>query len=425
MNYDESLKYLENLAVFGVRLGLQRIEELLKRLNNPEKKYKTIHITGTNGKGSTARFIANSLSACGIKTALYTSPHLVSYEERMEISGELISKEEFAQILTKIKTAVDDMITSGAECPTQFEVLTAAAFLYFAEKNIEYAVIEVGLGGLLDSTNVILPEISVITNVTLEHADKCGGTLEGVAKHKAGIIKENIPLVTGAKGEPLEIIKRVAKEKHSEILVMGEDFFAEFNWKNLKFKDKFGELEYNLSMKALYQRENSAIAVETIFMLAKKEPRIKKDIILKAISNTIHSGRFEKIDGIILDGAHNPAGITALRETLDALYKDERRAFLLGILKDKSVDKMLSILIRQNDKAIITEPNSERAMKKEELFAFTKKYTDNVVIAKNIEDGLQHLKSSEGLKVIAGSLYLIGRARSMLNLGDKYVSKRF
>ncbi len=414
MNYDESLNYLQSLTVFGVRLGLQRIEELLKRLNNPEKKYKTVHITGTNGKGSTARFIANSLTACGIRTALYTSPHLVCYEERMEIDGELISKEEFAKIITEIKTAVDDITASGAECPTQFEVLTAAAFLYFAEQKVEYAVTEVGLGGLLDSTNVIIPEISVITNVTLEHADKCGGTLEGVAKHKAGIIKAKVPVITGAKGMPLETIKRVAKEKHSEIFVLGENFFAEFNGKDLKFKNDVCELEYNLSMKALYQQENSAIAIETLFILSKNEPRIKKDVILQAIANTTNSGRFEKIDGVILDGAHNPAGIKALRETLDAFYKDENRVFLLGILKDKAADEMLSVLIRRRDKVIVTEPNSDRAMKKEELFSLIKKYTANVVVAKNTKEGLELLKESKGLKVVAGSLYLIGGLKTFL-----------
>lgn len=411
--YDEALDYLESLAVFGVRLGLQRIEELLRRLGNPEKKYKTVHITGTNGKGSTARFIANSLTACGIKTALYTSPHLVCYEERMEIDGELIEAADFAEIIAKIKNAVDDMQASGFECPTQFEVLTAAAFLYFAEQKVEYAVIEVGLGGLLDSTNVIIPEISVITNVTLEHADKCGGTIEGVAKHKAGIIKENVPSVTGAKGKPLEIIKRVAREKNSQLFVMGEDFFAENEGEGLKLKSKCEEISYKLSMKALYQRENSALALFALLFLAKSESRIKTDAVLKAFQNTKHQGRFEEIDGVIIDGAHNPAGISALRESLDALYKDKERIFLLGILKDKAADDMLSILIRQGDEVIITKPDSPRAMEEQDLFVIAKKYTDKAVIVKNVEDGLKLLRKSDGLKIVAGSLYLAGAVRSL------------
>ncbi|MBO6304228.1 MAG: bifunctional folylpolyglutamate synthase/dihydrofolate synthase [Selenomonadaceae bacterium] len=414
MNYDEALKYLQSLEVFGVRLGLQRIEELLRRLDNPEKKYKTIHITGTNGKGSAAHFVANALTACGIKTALYTSPHLSRYEERITIDGKLISKEEFAETISKVKSVIEEMLKSGTECPTQFEVLTAVAFLYFAEQKVEYAVIEVGLGGLLDSTNVIIPEISVITNVTLEHADKCGGTLQGVAEHKAGIIKENIPVVTGAKGEPLNIIKRVAKEKNSDIFVLDEDFFVKRKGESLNFKNADEEIDYTLAMKALYQAENSAVAWEALFVLAKKDYRIKKDVAVKAIENTVHAGRFEQIGNIILDGAHNPAGIAALRETLDALYSAEKRIFLLGMLKDKAVEEMLSILIREDDEVIVTKPVSNRAMSEDELFALAKKYTDNVVIAKSIEDGINILRKSDGIRIIAGSLYLIGAARERL-----------
>lgn len=414
MNYDEALKYLQSLEIFGVRLGLQRIEELLRRLDNPEKKYKTIHITGTNGKGSVAHFVANALTACGIKTALYTSPHLSRYEERMTIDGKLISKEEFAKTISKVKSVIEEMLRSGTECPTQFEVLTAVAFLYFAEQKVEYAVIEVGLGGLLDSTNVIIPEVSVITNVTLEHADKCGGTLQGVAEHKAGIIKEKIPVVTGAKGEPLNIIKRVAKEKNSNIFVLDEDFFAERQGEKLKFKNAEEEIDYNLAMKALYQAENSALALETLFTLAQKNSRIKKITAVIAVENTMHAGRFEQIGNIILDGAHNPAGIAALRETLDALYSEEKRIFLLGMLKDKAVEEMLSILIREDDEVIVTKPVSNRAMSEDELFALTKKHTDNAIIAKSIEDGINILRKSDGIRIIAGSLYLTGAARESL-----------
>lgn len=413
MTYDEALKYLESLEVFGIRLGLQRIEELLRRLKSPEIKYKTIHITGTNGKGSTARFITNSLSACGIKTGLFTSPHLVCYEERMEIDGNLISKTEFAAMLTMVKSVVDDMICEGEECPTQFEVLTAAAFLYFAVKKVEYAVIEVGLGGLLDSTNVITPEISVITNVTLEHADKCGGTLEGVAAHKAGIIKEKVPVVTGAEGKPLEIIKTTATEKNSQIFVLGEDFFVETQSEGLIFKDKT-QIPYNLSMKALYQRQNSALAIKALLLLSEKDRRIKQDTVLKAVLNTTHAGRFEQIGDIILDGAHNPAGILALRKTLDELFKDAPRTFLLGVLKDKAVGDMLKTLLRKTDKVIVTKPDSPRAMSEKELSLLMKEHTDDVSAAKNIEDGLNILKESDRLKIVAGSLYLIGTVRKIL-----------
>ena len=413
----ETESYLSHLAVFGVRLGLSRIETLLLRLGNPEKKYKTIHITGTNGKGSTARFITDALKASGIRTGLYTSPHLECYEERFEVDGEIISEKDFEATILEVKRVTDEMATEGEECPTQFEVLTAVAFLYFAKQKVEYAVIEVGLGGLLDSTNVIFPEISVITNVTLEHADKCGGTLEGVAKHKAGIIKTNVPVVTAAQGMPLEIIKKVAAEKNSKLYVLGEDFFVEKDEDKLIFSDNMGEtFNYSLKMNAPYQRENSSIAVETLSVLAKQEPRINKETSLKAISNSVWAGRFELFNGVLLDGAHNPAGMSALRKSLDEIYPNVHRTFLLGVLADKAVDEMAETLLRPSDEVIVTSPVSERAMKEEELLLIVKNHTGKISVAKSIEEGIVELKKCEGLKIACGSLYLVGEVRRLLNL---------
>ena len=186
MNYQEALEYLEDLNVFGVNLGLARIQRLMFLLGDPQKQYKTIHVTGTNGKGSVTAMLASCLQAAGIRTGMYISPHLSSYTERMVIDGQPVSKQQFAETLSVVRDICEFMQGEGDEHPTQFEVLTAAAFLLFQKAGVEYAVIEVGLGGLLDSTNVIVPEVSVITNVTFEHADKCGGTLEGIATHKAG-----------------------------------------------------------------------------------------------------------------------------------------------------------------------------------------------------------------------------------------------
>ena len=183
MNYQESLAYLDELSTFGTKLGLSRIKKLVGYLDNPQLHYKTIHVTGTNGKGSVSSMLSSILTMSNIKTGLYISPHLVSYTERIQIDGCPITEEAFADCISAVKTFVDKMVSEGEESPTQFEVITAAAFLYFAINKVEYAVIEVGLGGLLDSTNVIKPEICVITNVTFEHAALCGGTLEGVAKH--------------------------------------------------------------------------------------------------------------------------------------------------------------------------------------------------------------------------------------------------
>ncbi len=236
MNYLESLEYLDELSTFGTKLGLGRIKQLVTYLDNPQTRYKTIHITGTNGKGSTSSMLSSILTTSNIKTGLYISPHLVSYTERIQIDGNPISEEDFADCISAVKTFVDKMVEDGEESPTQFEVITAAAFLYFAINKVEYAVIEVGLGGLLDSTNVVKPEVSVITNVAFEHAHLCGGTLEGIAEHKAGIIKDGVPVVTAAKDIPLDIINQTAEEKNADIQEKIDNLYSIFEREIASYK---------------------------------------------------------------------------------------------------------------------------------------------------------------------------------------------
>ena len=220
MNYEEALLYLENLNSFGIKLGLERIKNLVQLLGNPQDQYKTIHITGTNGKGSTTAMLAKILMESGIKAGMYSSPHLISYTERMKIGDTEISTTDFAETITVVSKAVTKMLEGGDESPTQFEVLTAAAFYYFAQQKVEYAVIEVGLGGLLDSTNIIMPEVSVITNIEMDHADRCGGSIESIAENKAGIIKDNIPLVVGIENDTIEIVEKLFSNGNTHFLEM-------------------------------------------------------------------------------------------------------------------------------------------------------------------------------------------------------------
>ena len=277
MDYQESLVWLEELNTFGIRLGLSRIERLAELLGHPERRYQTIHVTGTNGKGSVSAMLAAVLRQAGLRTGLYISPHLVSYTERCQINGAEISEADFARCLTAVRRAAEQMVAEGDECPTQFEALTALAFLWFAEAGAEYAVIEVGLGGLLDSTNIITPALSVITNVSLEHADRCGGTLEGVARHKAGIIKPGVPVVTGAMAMPLDVIRRTAAEKNASLHVLGEDFRAAFHGFNgdrqmVAFDapaDGIGNFRYELRLLGPFQVANSALAVMAAALLEK------------------------------------------------------------------------------------------------------------------------------------------------------------
>lgn len=472
MDYQESLAYLEKLSVFGMNLGLARIEKLLYLLGEPQKAYKTIHVTGTNGKGSVTAMLASGLQAAGIRTGMYTSPHLASYTERMVIDGRPVSERQFADVMSVVRDICEFMTGGGSEHPTQFEVLTAAAFLLFQKERVEYAVIEVGLGGLLDSTNVIVPEASVITNVALEHADKCGGTLEGIARHKAGIIKPGVPVVTGASGAALAIIRAEAEKKGCACYVMGEDFTAEamqplgqlsippnlgaagsrvqdraltdmqmealsrlhmdcsecgpseqliaFNGKNAVF----GTMDYKLSALGLYQVGNSALAAAAMMVLATEDLRFTRRTIKQGMKKVMWPGRFELLSGfgykVLLDGAHNPAGAVTLRASLDYYFPAEKRVFVLGILKDKDFAKILDILLREDDIVVLTTPESERAAEPEGLLPYVRSGQKEAV-----SDPAQALRRGHELAaacgapantllVCAGSLYLIGALREIM-----------
>lgn len=428
MTYQEALAWLEDLGKFGIQLGLRRMERLAALLGNPERRYPIVHVTGTNGKGSVSAMMAAALARCGISTGLYTSPHLVSYTERMCIQGKAISEADFARTLTSVRQAVEEMVAAGEESPTQFEVLTAQAFLWFAEQRAAYAVVEVGLGGLLDSTNIVRPVLTVITNVTLEHADRCGGTLEGVARHKAGILKEGVPAVTAARGMPLEVIRRTAAEKHAPLYVAGEDFRAVSlgiakGRQTLRFSlgkvDAGRAARYELSLLGAHQRENAAVVIQAFEVLRTKDSRLAEKALQCALREVVWPGRFEKMDvagvRIRIDGAHNPAGMTALRAALDAYFPDDRRVFLLGILRDKDVDAMLPILLRPEDRVVMTQPASERAA--DPAVLAEKAAVREAWVEREPARALAlalHMAGDGSLLVVAGSLYLVGEVRSLL-----------
>jgi dihydrofolate synthase/folylpolyglutamate synthase len=427
MNYQEALAYLDELNVFGSKLGLVRINRLLGLMGYPQERYHTIHVTGTNGKGSVSAMLAGILNRSDIHTGLYISPHLVSYTERIQVDGQPIGKQDFADCMRVVKTVAEQMVLDGEEQPTQFEILTAMAFLYFAKRGVEYAVIEVGLGGLLDSTNVIVPEISIITNVTLEHADRCGGTLDGVAHHKAGIIKEGVPVVTAAQGEPLAVIEATAEEKNADIFIAGRDFASKFISSNgrrqtLEFSSPLLGIagdKYELQLLGHHQIENSSLAMMAAEILHQADSRITEATIHQALGLVEWPGRFERLDldgqKIVVDGAHNPAGMVELRTSLDTYFPTEERVIMLGILKDKDIDSMLKILLRPNDTVIVTAPQSNRAsdpeiVAKKIQAQHIEVYADNKeALARSIE-----LADKKRLLCIAGSLYLIGGVRQMI-----------
>ena len=385
MNFEESINYLESLSVFGIKPGLQRIIALTEKLGNPQNYFESVHVTGTNGKGSTCAMLAEIFKQAGYKVGLFTSPHLESYCERIKINGKNISETEFAEIISLIKNLHVDA--------SLFETLTAAAFAYFAKEKVDIAVIEVGIGGTWDSTNIILPKVSVITNVAADHT-KVLGNLESIAKNKAGIIKKNIPVVTGASGLPLKIICEVAEKNNSPIYKVNEPTNVKINL--------CGE----------YQKFNAAIAIQTARVLG-----ITEEKILQGLEKVTWAGRFEIFETafgkIIIDGAHNPDGVTALRQSLDKNFPEGRRNFIFGALADKDIDEMIKILFRKEDFVIAVEPNSPRAEKIENLCNKLKNIGIENCGEKNILDAVDKLKDCDGLKIVAGSLYLIGDVRKI------------
>ena len=379
--YEGALKYLDGLTVFGIKPGLERIEKILSALGEPQKNYATVHVTGTNGKGSVSAMLAEILKADGRRVGLFTSPHLESYCERIKVNGENISEEEFAAQIERVKNC-------GVQA-SHFEVLTAAAYEYFSRRKVDVAVIEVGIGGLWDSTNVITPLVSVITNVALEHEQTLGRGLKNIALNKAGIIKENVPCVTAAAGEALEVIREVAREKNSRLYEVATP------------------VDVKINLAGEYQKWNAAVAIRAAEVLG-----VDEKVIRAGLESVTWAGRFENIGGVILDGAHNPHGAKALRESLDEIYPSGKRVWIFGVLADKNFDAMIEILFRADDFVIVTPPESERAASTAVICErLSSRGIENVGV-ENLSEAAALLKKTAGeVKIVAGSLYLIGAAR--------------
>lgn len=424
MNYSESIAYLESLTSFGIRPGLERIEALLDVLQHPEREFKTIHITGTNGKGSVTAFVQEALLASGLSVGRYTSPHLESYTERIRLNGMDISEEAFAAVVSTVRNAVAILRERDFESPTQFEVLTASAFLYFREQNVDYAVIEVGLGGLLDSTNVIVPEVSVITNVTLDHKAYCGNTVEEIAVHKAGIIKPNVPVVTAAQGEALPIIQEKAHQENSTLYVFNRDFSVRSRRSSthgqmltVEWSDGQKAMLF-ISLMGIHQAVNVSCAAMVISILMKADTRITGDAMREGFARTVWPGRFEIHQAVgrtfIFDGAHNEGGAEAFAVTYNELYGEAPKTVVLAILKDKDKQSIIHSVVKKIDTVVTVPAPSPRTSDPVEL---AHDMPCTAYSASTITAGMiQAMKISAPNSIIAvcGSLYILGEARQWL-----------
>ena len=426
MNYQESIGYLESIGKFGIQLGMERIEGLLRELGNPEKDVKFVHVTGTNGKGSVSSMITNILRAANLKVGKFTSPHLVKYNERIELDGAAIADDDFATVITAVKVAADSIVKKGVcEQPTQFEILTAAAFLYFNLQKVDYAVIEVGMGGLWDSTNVITPVVSVITNVQLDHTDRCGATIERIAMQKAGIIKDKVPVVTAAEGnEALGPIVSFAMFKEAPVYLYGKAFYGtevSSSMEGQTFTLHAGDFyhsDYSIKLAGEHQIKNTSLAIVAAKLVSKQDDRINELALHVGVANTLWPGRLERINqkpDIILDGAHNPDGALALRKALDKYYPGQKIHFVFGMMGDKDMTNVIKNLIHADD--VVYTVRADQGTRAAEAVDLAKLVGPNAIpeadLATAYGKALEAV-GKDGVVCICGSLYLVGSFKTML-----------
>lgn len=413
------IDYLYGLERHGIKPGLERAQALLLALGNPQDSFKSIHVAGTNGKGSVCAMTASVLGEAGFKTGLYTSPHLSKFNERITVSGRAITGKELVETATEVKAASEK---AGLQEATFFEFTTAMAFLYFRKKKVDFAVVETGMGGRLDATNMVRPMVSVITNIDLDHTDWLGSTIRQIAAEKAGIIKQGAPLVAGvAQIEALSVIRAKAKEAQSALYLMDRDFHASL--------DKKGSLDYSgisggltglkLALYGPHQVKNAALALAAIELMRAQGVDINEKAIRAGLKKASWPGRFEILSRkplIVLDGAHNPAGAAALKNALSGLKK-KRLILVAGIMSDKEIDGILKELVPSCDLVIATAPSGERSAKPGVIMEAASKYGKPVTGAKTVREACKKalsIASPNDCVCVAGSLFTVGEARDFL-----------
>lgn len=427
-----SLKYLQSKRFERVSLSLNRITRLLELMGNPQDKLKCIHVAGTNGKGSTCAFISTILREQGLKVGMFTSPYIEQFCERIQINGENITDEDMDRICEKIKPLAEQVEAETGEHPTEFELVTALCFEYYAEQEVDIAVIEVGMGGRYDATNVIKPLVCVITNIGYDHMKYLGNSITQIALEKAGIIKKDTPVVIGLQEHSFEsqvvIIYAVTTcnnfddFEESRKYVVGveqhKDIVRTFSETKFEYK---GEV-FETGFIATYEIENACTAIETVGCLSRYGIDVSYETIYSGVKKTRWPGRFEVFekDGVkvIVDGAHNSQGVTKLFESLEDLEDYEFRKVIgvFGCLEDKDYNFMIDIARISIEEVCIYEVDSKRAMKPfqiKKLFRFIRSYvcySPEEAVAKAIE----HAKEKGDIVVAFGSLYSVGRIRNFL-----------
>ncbi|WP_018247871.1 bifunctional folylpolyglutamate synthase/dihydrofolate synthase [Orenia marismortui] len=420
----KGIKYLESLSKFGVKPGLDRIKLLLSYLDNPEENLNVIHIAGTNGKGSTSAILTSIYKEAGYKVGTYTSPHITEFNERIRVNNENINNEDLGLLVKELKPAINK-VADELEHPSFFEVVTALAFLYYYKQDVDMLILEVGLGGRFDATNVVDSLVSVITNVSLDHTDYLGETLEEITFEKAGIIKNQQKVITATKNQAVnDQLLKLSNEKNSKLININDEFdWIEYeNNPSYQSFDLIGKdknyLKLKLPLLGEHQIINTATAIEVIEVLKQKYP-LTQENIKKGISKVSWPGRVEVIalkPMVILDGAHNVAGAKSLIKVLEKLNYNNL-IIILSILGDKDVDGIVREIVPKADKIILTKNNNYRVMEIDQLKSKVEKYNNNILVKGELKSALEYsLKEAdyEDLILISGSLYTVSEARGLL-----------
>jgi dihydrofolate synthase/folylpolyglutamate synthase len=429
LSYPEALDYIYGFTNYEVKpeyryapdvIDPTRPKRLLALLGDPQDRYPSIHIAGTKGKGSVAAICASALRAAGLRTGLYTSPHLQRFNERIRIDGRVIPDDELAMLVEEIRPVVDRI-----DGITTFEVTTALAFLFFAQRQVEVAVVEVGLGGRLDATNVVQPLVSVITSLSLDHTHLLGGTLAEIAGEKGGIIKAAVPVVTAWQpNEALAVLSAIAEERGAPLTVVGRDWWYELDEVTLdgeRFRaGKRGESgdSYDLPLIGEHQALNATVALAALDILRERRPDLGLDSksIRQGLAQVRWPGRFEVISRqpvVVLDGAHNVDSALKLRRALERVFPDQRRILLLGVTAEKDVGGIINALAPAADEIIVTAADHPRAATPADLGRQVRLAGFSCAVSSNVAAGLRMALAMAGPRdviCVTGSLFVAGDA---------------
>ena len=418
--------YLHDLERFGIKLGLDNMRILLGALGDPHLAFPSVHVAGTNGKGSVSAMLAEIFARGGLKTGLYTSPHLVRVEERIRVDGRLIPERDFRRVLGKIKSKIDELLAAKKldASPTFFEVLTAAALLYFRQRRVDIAILEVGMGGRFDATNVVTPVVSVITNIARDHMQYLGNTLAEIAFEKAGIIKPGVPVISGVCGGPARpVIRRRAREERAPLLeAFGREASLEPGGPGPRRTAvyRIGGEAYRLApgLPGTHQIRNAAVAAAAASVLRRMGFPADRKTVEQGIRLARWEGRLELIGRrprIFLDGAHNEDGAAALAAFIDETCR-KPPVLVFAMMKDKALARVAGILFPRASRIILTTIPYPRAASPEEILAAGRRFSSRVLVEpdpKRALDLARRAAGPSGTVFVTGSLFLVGEMKKI------------